>query len=94
MASLLPFHGSHACSPTASGYECASGATNDSTGAGPSAATEDSTRGSAPRRSDTGISGPPGPSAPPAATVVHNGVARLFYDGVAWLFNDNLGYHW
>jgi len=65
------------------GCECASGAANHSTGAGPSAATEDSAGGSATRRSDSGISGPP---APPAATVPVND------DSVARLVNNNLGY--
>ena len=86
MASLLPSHGSDACSPTASGYECASGTTDDSTGPGPSTATEDSARRSARPRPDSGISGTPSPAAAPAATVVHDGVARLF--------DDNLGYRW
>ena len=86
VASLAPFYGSHASSPTASGCECTSRTTNDGTGTGPSTATKDSACGRAPRRSDSSISGSPGPAAAPAVTVVHDGVTRLF--------NDNLGYRW
>jgi len=97
--SLLPLKVRCACSPTTPGCESACGATNNSAGSGSATATDDTACRSASRRSDCGISGSPGSTAPPAAAVVHDGVARFFDDGaarlfddcVARLFNDNLG---
>jgi len=61
-----------------SGYERPCGAPYDSAGAGASAATQDSTGGSAATSADSGISDPP--VAPAAAASVTASASRVLYD--------------